>query len=55
MVQRGNPLIVFVLGTRIGLSRELARNIVVRECSEGACQAGPLSDSEQGSEQGSKA
>lgn len=41
IVQRGDPLILRVFGTRIGLSARLARRIIASTCHEPGCPLGP--------------
>ena len=38
LVQGGDPLILRVLGSRIGLSARIARRVWVETCTEPACQ-----------------
>lgn len=39
MTQRGNPMILRVLGTRLGVSQRLAARVFVRPCNHLGCSA----------------
>lgn len=41
VVKRGDPLILRVLGSRIGVSARLAKRVRVSLCEAGACQTPP--------------
>lgn len=41
VIQRGDPLILRVLGSRLGLSARLARCVYVQSCMDPACQVPP--------------
>lgn len=38
LIQAGDPLILKVYGTRVGVSARLARQVIVRHCVMGSCQ-----------------
>lgn len=39
LIQRGDPLILKVFGSRLGVSSRLARRVLVACCAEGGCSA----------------
>jgi Fe2+ transport system protein FeoA len=39
LIQTGDPLILKVYGTRVGVSARLAERIIVRHCQNGSCRA----------------
>ncbi len=40
LIKQGNPLIIRVFGSRLGLARRLAKQIVVDPCEKPGCQTG---------------
>lgn len=38
LIQRGDPLILKVYGTRVGVSARLATRVTVRRCINGSCR-----------------